>query len=161
MKKFCSLLILSALTLLGPGLPAWLTAGVIPAPEDILGFKAGADYHLINYQQATDYLKQLASVSNRIKLEQMGQTTLGLPMYYAIISSPENLARLQEYKDIIKKLSLGQAASPQEAWRLAAEGRAIVYIDGGLHATECAPAQHLVQLAYDLVSGEDERTKKF
>jgi hypothetical protein len=159
MKKFCSLLILSALTLLGPGLPAWLTAGVIPAPEDILGFKAGADYHLINYQQATDYLKQLASVSNRIKLEQMGQTTLGLPMYYAIISSPDNLARLGEYKDIIKRLSLGQATSPQEAWRLAASGRAIVYIDGGLHATECAPAQHLVQLAYDLVSGEDERTK--
>ncbi|HRD01081.1 MAG TPA: M14 family zinc carboxypeptidase [Candidatus Saccharicenans sp.] len=158
-KKPYVLLMLSALTLLFFSQPVWLEAGVIPAPEDILGFKIGADYHLINYQQAIDYLKQLASVSNRIKLEQMGQTTLGLPMYYAIISSPENLARLPEYKDLIKKLSLGQVASPEEAWQLAARGRAIVYIDGGLHATECAPAQHLVQLAYDLVSGEDERTK--
>ena len=160
MKKFYSWLILSVLATFLSGFPAVLQAGVIPAPEEILGFKVGADYHLINYQQAIDYLKQLASVSNRLKLEQMGQTTLGLPMYYVVISSPENLARLQEYKDIIKKLSLGQAASAAEAWQLAAEGRAVVYIDGGLHATECAPAQHLVQLAYNLVSGEDEKTKK-
>lgn len=160
MKKLYSLLILLVLATFLSGFPAVLQAGVIPAPEEILGFKIGADYHLINYEQAIDYLKKLASVSNRLKLEHMGQTTLGLPMYYVIISSPENLARLQEYKDIIKKLSLGQAASAAEAWRLAAEGRAVVYIDGGLHATECAPAQHLVQLAYDLVSGEDEKTKK-
>jgi len=160
MKKLYSLLILLVLATFLSGFPAVLQAGVIPAPEEVLGFKIGADYHLINYEQAIDYLKKLASVSNRLKLEQMGQTTLGLPMYYVIISSPENLARLQEYKDIIKRLSLGQAASAAEAWRLAAEGRAVVYIDGGLHATECAPAQHLVQLAYDLVSGEDEKTKK-
>ncbi|HAR36821.1 MAG TPA: hypothetical protein DCR87_08000, partial [Acidobacteria bacterium] len=138
--------------------PAGARAQVIPAPEDILGFKVGADYHLITYDQAIDYLKKVASVSDRIRLKEIGQTTLGLPMYCAIISSADNLASLEKYQEIIKKLSLARGLSPEEALRLSAQGKAVVYIDGGLHASECAPAQHLVQLAYDLVSGRDEKT---
>lgn len=133
---------------------------VIPAPEEILGFKVGADYHLITYDQAIDYLKKVASVSDRIRLKEMGKTTLGLPMYYAVISSPANLAELEKYRDIMKKISLARGLGPEEAARLSREGKAVVYIDGGLHASECAPAQHLVQLAYDLVSARDEKTLK-
>lgn len=158
MKKFYSLLILSGLVIFFLAGAIHLTAQVIPAPEDILGFKVGADYHLINYDQAIDYLKKLASVSDRIKLMEMGKTTLGLPMYYAVISSSENLANLDKYREIIKKLSLARNLQPEEAQKLSEEGKAIVYIDGGLHATECAPAQHLVQLAYDLVSAKDKKT---
>ncbi len=139
---------------------AVLEAQVIPPPEEILGFRVGADYHLITYDQAIDYWKKLASVSDRIQLREMGKTTLGLTMYYAVISSPENLASLEEYRSIIKKLSLAKGLTAEEAARLARKGKAVVYIDGGLHATECAPAQHLVQLAYDLVSAKDEKTLK-
>ncbi|MGB9893332.1 MAG: M14 family zinc carboxypeptidase, partial [Candidatus Saccharicenans sp.] len=160
MKKIYSLLILSFLCILGLSQPTILKAQVIPTPEEILGFKVGADYHLINYNQAIDYLKKVASVSDRIKIQEMGKTTLGRPMYYAVISSAENLANLEKYKEIIKKLSLARGLSPEEAEQLAREGKAVVYIDGGLHATECAPAQHLVQLAYDLVSARDEKTKQ-
>ncbi|MDY0231448.1 MAG: M14 family metallopeptidase [Candidatus Saccharicenans sp.] len=151
------------ITLLGLGLlfcsqPAFLQTQGIPSPEDILGFKVGADYHLITYDQAVDYLKKLASVSDRIRLQPMGQTTLGLTMYYAVISSANNLANLDKYKDIIKRLSLARGLSPEEAAKLSTEGKAIVYIDGGLHASECAPAQHLVQLAYDLTAAKDKKT---
>lgn len=135
-----------------------LQAQVLPAPEEVLGFKVGADYHLIDYRQAIDYLKKLASVSDRLILKEMGQTTLGQPMYYAIISSPENLKNLEKYREIIRKLSLARGITSEEAEKLSREGRAVVYIDGGLHATECAPAQHLIQLAYDLASGKDEKT---
>jgi len=45
MKKLYSLLILSVLASFLFGFPAVLQAGVIPAPEEILGFKVGADYH--------------------------------------------------------------------------------------------------------------------
>jgi len=158
MKKVYSLLILSGLFLMIFTLPLSLKAQVIPAPEDILGFKIGADYHLINYHQAIDYLKKVASVSDRIKLREMGKTTLGLSMYYAVISSPENLANLEKYQEISKKLSLARGLSPDEAQKLSEQGKAVVYIDGGLHATECAPAQHLIQLAYDLVSARDSKT---
>jgi len=142
------------------GLSGPLQSQVIPSPEEILGFRVGADYHLITYDQAIDYLKKVASVSDRIKLQELGKTTLGLPMYCAIISSSGNLAELEKYREIMRKLSLARGLSPEEAASLSRQGRAVVYIDGGLHASECAPAQHLVQLAYDLVSARDEKTMK-
>lgn len=44
----------------------------IPKPEDILGFKVGADYHLATYNQAIEYFKKLAENSDRVKLFDAG-----------------------------------------------------------------------------------------
>jgi hypothetical protein len=131
----------------------------IPAPEEILGFKVGADYHLATYEQAIEYFKKLEQSSNRIKLFSMGKTSMGKIMFYAIISSEQNMVELEKYRSIMTKLSLVKGLTDEEAEKLATEGKAIVYIDGGLHASECAPAQHNIQLAYDLVSGQDRKTK--
>ncbi len=149
-----------AKTLFAAGLVLLLAAPsrgqVVPRPEEILGFPVGADYHLATYGQAVDYLKKVASVSDRLRLFELGPTSMGKPMVYAVISSPENLKALDKHKDIARRLAL--AAVPEdEAARLAAEGRAVVYIDGGLHASECAPAQHNIQLAYELVTARDPR----
>jgi len=131
---------------------------VVPKPEEVLGFKVGEDYHLATYTQAVEYFKKLAQNSERIKLFDMGKTSMGQTMIYAVISLPQNLANLDRYKQISKKLSLAKGVLPEEAKKLAQEGKAIVYIDGGLHASECAPAQHNIQLAYDLVTAQDSKT---
>lgn len=130
----------------------------VPSPEDVLGFKVGADCQLATYTQAIAYFQRLAQASDRIKLFDMGKTSMGQTMTYAVISAPENLARLDRHKTIAAQLSAGAGISDEEAARLAAEGRAIVYIDGGLHADECAPAQHNIQLAYDLVTARDPKS---
>jgi hypothetical protein len=136
------------------------SGGVIPKPEDVLGFKVGDDYHLATYNQAVDYLKQVASVSDRIRLFSMGKTSLGQDMTYAVISSAKNMAELQRFKETARRLSLVEGLTPAEAEKLAREGKAVVYIDGGLHASECAPAQHNIQLAYNLVSSDDPAVLK-
>ena len=132
----------------------------IPKPEDTLGFKVGADYHLATYDQAIDYFKRLAQASDKIKLYDVGPTSMGLTMTYAVISHPQNLTQLDKYKNIARRLSNAKGLSAAEAAELAASGKAIVYIDGGLHASECAPAQHNIQLAYDLATASDPRTKR-
>ncbi len=136
-------------------LPAAAASQPVPAPEEFLGFKVGADYQLATYTQAIAYFRKLAESSDRIKLFDMGKTTMGQAMTYAVLSAPENLARLDQLKDAAARLSRGEGLQAEEATKLAAEGRAVVYIDGGLHADECAPAQHNIQLAYDLVSAKD------
>lgn len=130
----------------------------VPEPEEILGFKVGADYHLATYPQAIEYFKKLEENSSRIKLFNEGKTSMGQTLTYAVISSEENLGNLEKYKQTIKKLSLVKGLSDAEASRLSKEGKAIVYIDGGLHANECAPAQHNIQLAYDLITAKDAKT---
>ncbi|MFC2169274.1 M14 family zinc carboxypeptidase [Acidobacteriota bacterium] len=130
----------------------------VPAPEEILGFKVGADYHLASYQQAVEYFKALEKSSPKIRLFELGKTEMGKPMIGAIITSAENMGKLETFKEISTKLALAKGVTEKEANRLAIEGKAVVYIDGGLHASECAPAQHNIQLAYDLVTGQDSMT---
>lgn len=130
----------------------------IPQPKEVLGFEVGADYHLATFTQAVEYLKMLANNSDRIKLFVAGKTSMNQDMIYAVISSPENLNELEKYKSISKRLSLVKGLPQEEAKRIAEEGKAIVYIDGGLHASECAPAQHNIQLAYNLTAAQDKKT---
>ncbi|MFC1563465.1 M14 family zinc carboxypeptidase [candidate division KSB1 bacterium] len=131
----------------------------VTTPEGFLGHKAGADFKLVNYEQAIEYYELIAGQTNRMIMLDMGETSFGRRMKYAVISSEANIANLNRYKEITKRLSLARGVSETEAVQLAEEGKAIVWIDGGLHATEVAPAQHLIRLAYDLVSGEDKQTQ--
>jgi len=122
-------------------------------PEEYLGFKPGADFHLMTYEQAMGYFERLASESDRMVVLDMGETTGGRRMKYGVISSAENLRQLDRFKEINRRISLARRLSGEEARSLATEGKAFVWIDGGLHGTEVAPAQLLPQLAYDLVTG--------
>ncbi|MBE3072252.1 MAG: hypothetical protein IMZ67_04690, partial [Acidobacteria bacterium] len=140
-------------------LPSVAAAQKIPRPEEVLGFKPGADFKLATYEQALKYYRLLEQASPLIRIFDLGKTSMGKTMVYAVVTSQANMARLDRYKEITRRLSLVTGVSDAEARALAAEGKVVVYIDGGLHASECAPAQHLIQLAYDLVSGEDASTR--
>ncbi len=134
-------------------------AAEVTPPEKFLGFKVGADFRLITYEQVVGYLELLQSQSPRLKVFDAGPTAMNRRMKYAVISSEENLAKLDRYKDIAKTLTLGRGVSEADANRLAEEGKCIVWIDGGLHASEVVGSNQQVQLAYDLVTGEDARAK--
>src|SRR4051795_11566992 len=77
----------------------------VPAPESVFGFAAGADYKLATYDQSIEYFKKLASASRYIKLMEAGKTSQGRTMYYALISAPENLAKIDRYREIWLRLA--------------------------------------------------------
>src|SRR5580658_7719834 len=144
-----------------PSLKAQVAATVnpapnVPTPESVLGHKPGDDFYLANYDESRDYFRKLAASSNRIKLINVGKTTRGLDWEIAIISSPENLAKLDHYKDISRRLAQARGLTDDQARALAKEGKAIVHLDGGLHASEVAGAQHTINLAYKLVSTQGD-----
>ncbi len=92
-----------------------------------------------------------------MRLVDIGRTAEGRAQYMAILSSPENLARLDHWREISERLAHADGVSKEEARRLAQEGRAIVWIDGGLHATETVGSQQLMELVWEMVSGDDPR----
>jgi hypothetical protein len=146
---------LKALILMVVGL--WVpAAGQVPTPESVLGFKPGADMKLATYDQAIDYLKKLAASNPGLKLMEAGKTTQGRVAYYALISSPENLAGIDRLREIARRLAHPQGLTDDEARSLAREGKAFVHIDGGCHATEVAGAQMIPQLAYDLLTRPED-----
>ena len=132
----------------------------VPTPESSFGFAVGADYKLFDYEQSIAYFRRLAASSNRIKLLEVGQTSFGRPMTVAIISSPENLARLDEIRRVNMRIAHPDGLTDSLAHRLAAQGKVIVDISGGLHASEIAGSQHTPLLAYRLLSNTNDATTK-
>src|SRR5215472_2998833 len=137
-----------------------LAAATIPTPESVLGFRPGADYKLATYEQSVEYFKRVAASTKYVKLLEAGKTSQGRTMYYALVSSPANLARIDRYREIARRLAHPQGLSEAEAHRLAREGKAFVHIDGGLHSTEVAGWSHTPQLLYDIVNRANDRDVK-
>ncbi|MEZ5000623.1 MAG: M14 family metallopeptidase [Bacteroidales bacterium] len=132
----------------------------ITDPVSFFGFEIGADYHLINYRSAVEYWKVLEKESPRMVIESIGVTAEGRQQYMAIISSPENLEKRLEYKEIATKLALAKDLTDEEARELAKSGKSIIWIDGGLHATEVVGANQLVETVYRMVSKNDDETMR-
>jgi Zinc carboxypeptidase len=135
--------------------------GPVTSPLEAFGFNLGDDYQLANYTQLTGYWQTLARESDRITLEVIGETAEGRPIYMALVTSPENQRRLERYKEISRQLALAGSLSKDQARALAAEGKAVVWIDGGLHANETLGAQQLIELVYQMASRTDEETLRF
>ena len=135
------------------GLLITVSAGAeIISPEEAIGFPVGADYKLARWETITGYLRSLAASSDRVILEERGKTTEGLDFVLVLISSPENLANLDRYKAIQRKLANPQEHSLTELERLAQEGKAVVMISCNIHSTEVASSQMSMELAYQLAT---------
>jgi hypothetical protein len=134
-------------------------AAAVPTPKEYFGFDPGEDYKLANSAQIAGYFQTLAASSDRVKVVEFGVSTEGRPMFVAFISSPANLRNLERYREINRQLALG-LVSEEEARKLSTEGKAVVWIDSGLHASEVAPSQHAPHLAYRMLTGEDPETAR-
>ncbi len=158
--RFCrrSALVLFVLTAAVGSLcaPAPVAAQAVPSPESVLGHEVGEDFFLATFEESLDYFEQLAAASDRVVLREVGQTSFGRPMVVAFISAAENLASLDEHVATARRLAEARDLTDEQARALARDGKALVWIDGGLHATEVAHAQHTMQLAYDLVTGDSD-----
>lgn len=137
------------------------TMPAVTAPKQQFGFNVGDDYQLINYTQLSGYWQKLATESDRMKLVEIGKTAEGRPQYMAIVSSPANLQGLARYKEISRKLALAENLSEAEARALSEEGKSVIWIDGGLHASEVECAQALTEMVYQMVSRTDPETMRF
>ena len=133
----------------------------ITAPRDALGANFGDDYFLANYTQLSGYWRTLEKESDRLKLVEIGKSAEGRPHLMAIVTSPENHKRLARLKEISSRLAHAEGLTDDQARVLAKEGRTVVWIDGGLHATETLGAQQLGEMVYQMVSRTDEETMRF
>jgi hypothetical protein len=130
----------------------------IPSPKQHFGFSIGDNYKLATYTQTEEYFKKVASVSDRVSLVNMGMTEEGRSEYMVVVSSPENIKNLNRYKEISQKLARAEGISDEQAHSMALEGKAVVWIDGGLHATETVGTHQLIETLWKLTSSNDPET---
>jgi len=140
------------------GLRVRAQAPGITAPKAALGFNLGDDYQLANFTQLSAYWRLLDQESDRVSVVQYGASSEGRPMLMAIVTSPANQRNLAAYKGISRRLALAEGLTDQQARQLATEGKAVVWIDAGLHATEVANVQALTEMLYQMASRNDAET---
>jgi Zinc carboxypeptidase len=135
----------------------------VPAPADVLGFTPGDDRKLAAWAQTVEYYRRLAAASPRVRFEELGKSTMGAPFVLATISAPENLARLDEYRDIQRRLAdprtLG-ANADRKAEELIRRGKTIVLITCGVHSTEVGSYLSGMLIAYRLASSNEPEVQE-
>jgi hypothetical protein len=132
----------------------------LTTPKAFFGFDIGDDYHLANYQQISAYWRKLDGESDRMVVREIGTTAEGRTMLMAIVSSPENIRNLDRFQAISRRLALAEGLTDAEARTVADQGRAVVWIDGGLHATEVLGAHQLTEMVWQMVSRTDAETQR-
>ncbi len=136
------------------------TAPKITTPKEFLGFNLGDDYMMASYTQLDKYWHKIASECDRCKLVDIGPTEEGRRQYMMIISSPENMKKLDHYKEISARLAHAENLTDEQAHALAREGKAVVWIDGGLHASETVGSQQEMEMVYQMASRTDPETMR-
>lgn len=138
-----------------------LIAQTVPTPRSHFGFEMGADRKLANWDQLTAYYERVAQASPRVKVDTLGATTMGRPFIMLTITSEENQTRLGELKEIQLKLSDPRRVRGQnELDRLFDEGKTVVLITHGIHATEVGGPQMAARLVHRMASSNDEETRE-
>jgi hypothetical protein len=130
------------------------------SPEGFFGFQLGSDRNIARWDKIVEYFKKVEKQSDKIRVIDLGPTTMGNPFLLVIISSPDNLKNLEHLRQVNAKISDPRGLSDDEAKRLIAEGKAIICQSMSLHASEIAGTQMTPELAYDLLTRDDEETKR-
>ena len=135
-------------------------AQTIPSPQDVFGFRMGADYHLIDWNQIHSYIQRVGQQSDRVMVQELGKSTLGKPFLLVTISSSANLKNLARLKAIQHQLANPYDLSETDARNLAREGKAVILITLNIHSTEIASSQESVELVYKLATTQDPKIRK-
>lgn len=124
-------------------------------PSEFFGFTPGEDKKLMDYEQLIDYFTKLDESSTRLKMESIGNSPEGRPMYIALISSAANIDNLDRLREINRELALNAGLSQQQQQNLVKEGKVFVTATLSMHSTEVGPAQAAPLIAYELATTED------
>ena len=132
----------------------------VTSPQEFFGFQLGSDKKIARWDKIVDYYRLLENESSKLKVIDMGPSTMGNPFLLVIISSPENLANLDRLREVNAKLSDPRGIAETEIKKLVSEGKAVICQSMSLHATEIGGTQMASELAYDLVTRGDEETQR-
>jgi hypothetical protein len=157
MKPHRTILRLTVLLLaLTFALPAWSHSQDIPSPEEFFGFQMGADRKLAHWDRMVEYYDLLNERSDRIHVVHMGESTLGNPFLSVFISSPENLANLDELKRLNAILQDPRGHSQAEIDYAIENGRVVFVQSYGLHASEVAATQGIAEITWEFATRTDD-----
>ncbi len=121
----------------------------VPLPKAVLGFEVG-EWH-VRHDQLVDYYRRLDQLSDRMALEEIGRTYEQRPLVNLYVSSPSNLARLDEILARHARLSDGKADDLSLD-----ELPLVVYLGYSIHGNESSGSNAALLVAYHLAAARGQ-----
>jgi hypothetical protein len=128
----------------------------VTAPGAFLGRPVGADFELADWSEVSGYHRLLGEESPRVSVEVIGQSTKGRDFLLTVVSSEENMARLDEIRAVSARLADPRGLADAEVPGLLARGRPVLFVSLGMHSNETAAPQFGMELAHRLAMSDAE-----
>ena len=136
-------------------------SSTIPSPKQALGDHIGVPNKLHSQEQIVAYFRKLAAAApDRVRILDIGKTNEGRENIIVMISTPQNMAKLDTYKANLAKLADPRGTSEAEARRIISETKPIYHLTAGLHSAETGPPEMVMELAYRLLTEDSELIRK-
>ena len=132
----------------------------ITSPLSFFGHQLGADRTMERWDKIVEYFEVLNNESDCIQVTDMGPSTEGHPFLLVTISSAANLADLENIRQRSLKIGDPRGLSEEAIDQLVAKGKVVVVQSMSLHANEIGGTQMAPELAYDLLSCDNDETKR-
>lgn len=119
----------------------------VPTPASELGYQPGT-WH-VRHDPLVSYMRVLADSSARVEISEIGKTYENRDLIQLTISSPQNLRRLENIKNVHRQL-----ASPQSGDTSLADIPVMVSMNYSIHGNESSPANAALLVAYYLAAAQ-------
>ncbi|WP_262694903.1 M14 metallopeptidase family protein [Kordiimonas aquimaris] len=127
----------------------------IPTVKSVLGYTSGE--RITTHADMNRYMRALAAAApNRMKIMTYGASWEGRELIYAVISSPDNIARLDEIKSGMQALSDPRKTSDSDANDLIANLPASTWLAYGIHGNEISSPDASMMTAYHLLAARGD-----
>lgn len=126
----------------------------IPSPQEFLGYGIGE--HHTRHDRIVSYLEQLAEVSDRAQLIDYGKTHEGRRLVILIVSSSENLSKLEEFKS--KHLDF---TDPSKSVTNYDEVPIFINLGYNVHGNEPSGGESALLTAYTLTASGNSEIKNY
>ena len=119
----------------------------IPSPLDHFGRIIGAPGVMHRTAEIYGYFQTLADASPELVMEQVGTAEEGRPIHLITIANAETINNLDRYKEIMAELADPRGMDKAAAEALIQEGKAVYYLNGGMHSMEMGSPEMLMERA--------------
>ena len=130
-----------------------------PSPEEHLGFRAGADFHLAHWKQVVDYFQKVDQTSDRVVVRELGKSTEGRPFLVAIVSAAETMREIERYRGLQALLADPRRTPPSGADPVR-DSKTVVLITCSIHSSETASTHMAMDLLHELATKDDGATRE-
>jgi hypothetical protein len=127
----------------------------IPTVEDVLGYNSGE--RVTWHRNAVRYFEALAKAApERISVSRYAESWEGRELIYVVLSSEENMARIDDIKAGMQALANPRNTSPNQAREIIKNQPAVTWLSYGVHGNEISSTDAAMLTAYHLLASRGD-----